>query len=106
MKYYTWKLKWDVNIETGGVEGTDPTGLINNDTVYAQPQFATGDLQDPSTLTYVYLLQGEINPEELTDWSVTEITADEMLAAAQELEPEAVLESGLIKFPARESDTP
>jgi len=106
MKYYTWKLKWDVNPETGGSEGTDPTGLINNDSVYAQPQFATGDLQDPSTLIYVYLLQGEINPAELTDWSVTEITANEMLAAAQELEPEAVLESGLIKFPARESDTP
>jgi hypothetical protein len=105
MKYYTWKLKWDVNPETGGLEGTDPTGLINNDVVYAQPQFATGDLQDPSTLIYVYLLQGEINPEELTDWSVTEITANEMLAAAQELEPEAVLENGLIKYPVRESDT-
>jgi hypothetical protein len=105
MKYYTWKLKWDVNPETGGLEGTDPTGLINNDSVYAQPQFATGNLQDPSTLTYVYLLQGEINLEELTDWSVTEITANEMLAAAQELEPEAVLESGLIKFPEREPNT-
>jgi len=106
MKYYTWKLKWDVNSETGGLEGTDPTRLINNDSVYADIQFSTGDLRNPNTVTYACLLRGEINPEELTDWSVTETTAAAMLAAAKEIEPEAVLENGRVKFPVIESDTP
>ena len=103
MKYYTWKLKWDVNPETGGLEGTDPTGLINNDAVYAQPQFATGDLQDPSTLIYVYLLQGEIDPAELTDWSVTETTAAAMLEAAQEKVAEVTMVNGVLVFPLQET---
>ena len=106
MKYYTWKLKWELNSATGNLEGTDPTTIINNESVRAEPQFATGDLQDSNTLTYVYLLKGEIDPEQLTDWSVTEITANEMLTAAQTFEPEATLENGFIKFPVRESNTP
>jgi hypothetical protein len=93
MKYYTWKLKW----ENG--EGTDPTSTVNNEDVRIEPHFATGDLQDPTTLIYCYLLKGSINPAELTDWSVTETTAEAMLAAAQEINAEATLENGLIKFP-------
>jgi hypothetical protein len=92
MKYYTWKLKW----ENG--EGTDPTFTVNNDEVRIEPQFATGDLQDPETLVYCYLLKGSINPSALTDWSVTETTAEAMLAAAQELDAGATLEDGFIKF--------
>jgi hypothetical protein len=92
MKYYTWKLKW----ENG--EGTDPTFTVNNDEVRIEPQFATGDLQDPETLVYCYLLKGSINPSSLTDWSVTETTAEAMLAAAQELDAGATLEDGFIKF--------
>jgi hypothetical protein len=105
MKYYTWKLKWDVNPNTGGLEGTNPTSLINSESVYVDIQFSTGNLQDPNTVTYACLLRGEINPEELTDWSVTETTAAAMLAAAKEIEPEAVLENGRIKFPIIESGT-
>lgn len=93
MKYYTWKLKW----ENG--EGTDPTSTVNNDEVRIEPSFATGDLQDPTTLVYCYLLKGTINPASLTAWSVTETTAEAMLAAAQAIAPEATLEDGFIKFP-------
>ena len=96
MKYYTWKLKW----ENG--EGTDPTFTVNNDDVRIEPVFATGDMQDPSTLIYCYLLKGTINPSALTDWFVTETTAEAMLAAAQEIDADATLEDGFIKFPAIE----
>jgi hypothetical protein len=99
MKYYTWKLKWEVNPTTGGLEGTDPTFTVNNEDVRIEPQFATGDFQDPATLIYCYLTKGSINPSALTDWSVTETTAEAMLAAAQELDAEAILEDGFIKFP-------
>ena len=100
MKYYTWKLKW----ENG--EGTDPTSTVNTDTVRIEPHFPTGDLQDPTTLIYCYLLKGSINPAALTDWSVTETTAEAMLAAAQELDADATLEDGFIKFPVVETIAP
>ena len=103
MKYYTWKLKWEVNPLTGGQEGTDPTFTVNNDDVRIEPHFATGDLQDPATLIYCYLLKGSINPSALTDWFVTETTAEAMLAAAQELNADATLEDGFIKFPLVET---
>ena len=98
MKYYTWKLKW----KNG--EGTDPTFTVNNnDDVRIEPLFATGDLQDPDTLIYCYLLKGSINITQLSEWSVTETTAETMLAAAQELDADAILEDGFIKFPAIET---
>ncbi len=92
MKYYTWKLKW----ENG--EGTDQTFTVNNDDVRIEPVFATGDVQDPSTLIYCYLLRGELNMSQLTVWSVTETTLENMLAAAQVLDSDAVVEGELIKF--------
>lgn len=96
MKYYTWKLKW----ENG--EGTDPTSTVNNDDVRIEPQFEAGDLHDPDTLIYCYLLKGSIDPSALTDWSVTETTAEAMLAAAQVIDAGATLEDGFIKFPVVE----
>lgn len=92
MKYYTWKLKW----ENG--EGTDPTFTVNNDDVRIEPVFATGDMQDPSTLIYCYLLKGELDTNQLTMWSVTETTLENMLAAAQVLDSGAAVEGELIKF--------
>jgi len=96
MKYYAWKLKW------ANGEGTDPTSTVNNDNVRIEPHFATGDMQDPDTLIYCYLLKGSINPSELTDWYVTETTVESMLAAAQKLDAGATLKDGFIKFPAIE----
>jgi len=100
MKYYTWKLKWEVNPVTGSLEGTDPTSTVNNLNVRVEPAFATGDLDEPHTLIYAYLIKGSINPANLTDWSVKETTVEAMLAAAQALNPDAVLENEVIKFPA------
>ena len=96
MRYFTWKLDWSSG------EGTDPTSTVNNDEVRIEPAFPTGDLQDPATLIYCYLLKGSINPSALTDWSVTETTKETMLAAAQVLDAEAILEDVFIKFPAIE----
>ena len=93
MRYFTWKLDWSSG------EGTDPTSTVNNDEVRIEPAFATGNLQDPATLIYCYLLKGSINPSALTDWSVAETTAAAVFAAAQEVSPETVLEDGFIKFP-------
>jgi hypothetical protein len=98
VKYYTWKLKWEVNPATGREEGTDPTYSVNNDDVRIEPAFATGAVHDAETLIYCYLIKGSINPSALTDWSVTETTAEAMLAAAQVIDPDAILEDGLIKF--------
>jgi hypothetical protein len=92
MKYYTWKLKW----ENG--EGTDPTFTVNNDDVRIEPHFATGDMQNPDTLVYCYLLRGELDMSQLTAWSVTETTLENMLAAAQVLDSGAVVEGELVKF--------
>lgn len=92
MKYYTWKLKW----ENG--EGTDPTFTVNNDDVRIEPQFATGDAQDPGTLVYCYLLRGELDLSQLAMWSVTETTLEDMLAAARVIDPGAVIEGEFIKF--------
>lgn len=93
MKYYTWKLKW----ENG--EGTDPTFTVNNDDVRIEPVFATGDMQDPSTLIYSYLLRGELDTSQLTTWSVTETTLENMLAAALVLNSNVTVEDEMIKFP-------
>lgn len=93
MKYYTWKLKW----ENG--EGTDPTFTVNNDDVRIEPHFATGDMQDPDTLVYCYLLRGELDLSQLTMWSVAETTLEDMLAAGLALDSNATVEDGMIRFP-------
>lgn len=92
MKYYTWKLKW----ENG--EGTDPTFTVNNDDVRIEPHFATGDMQDPDTLVYCYLLKGELDLSQLTAWSVSETTVEAMFNAAQLLDPDATVDGEFIKF--------
>ena len=93
MKYLTWKLDWSSG------EGTDPTSIVNNDEVRIEPQFATGDLQDPNTLIYSYLIIGDIDIASLNQWSVQETTADAMFASAIALNPDATLVNGMIKFP-------
>jgi hypothetical protein len=93
MRYFTWKFDWSSG------KGTDPTFTLNNDEVRIEPAFSTGDVQDPATLTYCYLLKGSINLAELTNWSVTETTIEDMLASALGLNPDATLVDGVIKFP-------
>lgn len=92
MKYVTWKVAWSNEI------GLDPTS-INSDDIRFEPQFATGDLQDSETLVYAYLTKGDIDLNELSQWSVAEITLDNMLNEAKKMKPDCVSENGFIKFP-------
>ena len=92
MKYYTWKLDWSNGI------GIDPTATVNSDSIRIEPQFATGNLEDPNTLIYSVLSKGDLDLSELTNWSVEETTVDAMLEAAQKINPEATLDNGIVKF--------
>lgn len=92
MRYFTWKLDWSSG------EGTDPTSTVNSSVTRFAPQFATGDVQNPETLTYVYLI-GDLPTDSLSQWQVTETTAEAMLAAALLVNPGATLVNGLIEFP-------
>lgn len=93
MRYFTWKLDW-----SNGA-GFDPTATVNSDTVRIEPQFATGNLEDPNTLIYSVLSKGDLNLAELTNWSVEETTVDAMFDAAKKINPEATLDNGVVKFP-------
>ena len=99
MKYYTWKLKWGVNPVTGSAEGTDPTYTVNNDTVRVEPQFSIPGSAREDDLYYAICLKGSLTPSALTDWDVQEITADQILDAAQNLNPDATMVDGIVVFP-------
>lgn len=99
MKYYRWKLKWSVNPVTGGEEGTDPTFTVNNDSVRVDPLFSVPAENRSNEWYYVYGTKGALDLEELTDWSVEEITAEDMLNAAKSLDEAATLVDGYIIFP-------
>lgn len=93
MKYYTWKLNWDTQ------EGIGPTEKINANNVRLEPHFTVGEPSNPNSITYGYLVEGSIDLDELTEWSVAEVTVDEMLIAAKTLKNESYIENGFIIFP-------
>ncbi len=94
MKYYRWKLKW----EDG--EGIDFTRFVNNDSTRVEPDFSVGDLLDPTTWIYGYLVSGTINLALLTEWSAEEVTSIEILDAAKSLNENVVLGTdGRVEFP-------
>ena len=93
MRYFTWKLDWSSGA------GFDPTANVNSDVVRIEPQFATGNLEDPNTLIYSVLFKGDLNLAELTNWSIEETTVETMFEAAKIIDSEAILVDGLVKFP-------
>ena len=93
MRYFTWKLDW-----SGGV-GTDPTSIINSETVRLEPAFADGLITDPSSVIYGYWLRGEFDLAQLATWHFAETTLEAMLAAAQVIDPSTIAVNGLISFP-------
>ena len=99
MRYFTWKLDWSKG------EGTDPTSTVNSSVTSFEPQFATGGLHNPETLTYVYLI-GDLPTVSLAQWQVTETTVEAMLAAALLVNPRATLVNGLIEFPVPNYEVP
>lgn len=98
MRYFTWKLDWSSGV------GTDPTSTTNSSVIRFEPVFATGNVQDPTTLIYAYLLEGDVTTSSLTQWQVMETTAEAMFEAALLVNPGATLVNGLIEFP--EPDLP
>jgi hypothetical protein len=103
MKYYTWKLKWEVNPATGSAEGTDPTNTVNNDTVRVEPQFNISGSTREDDLYYAICLRGSLTPSALTDWDVKEITSAKMLEAAQSLDADVTMVDGFPVWPPREN---
>jgi hypothetical protein len=103
MKYYTWKLKWEVNPATGAEEGTDPTYTVNNESVRVEPQFyvPTGDRY--TEVYYAICIKGSLTPSELTDWDVKETTAAKMLEAAQTVNADVTMVGGLLVWPQLEN---
>jgi len=102
MKYYTWKLKWELNPATGAEEGTDPTFTVNNDDVLVEPQFYISNQVRKNELYYAICSKGSLTPSALTDWSVTEVTAAAVLAAAQTLDADVTMVDGFLVWPTLE----
>ena len=104
MKYYTWKLKWEVNPATGSEEGTDPTHTVNNDVVRVEPVFSTPAATRNDELYYAVCIRGSLTPASLTDWDVKEITSAKMLEAAQTLDADVTMVDGFLVWPPRETE--
>ena len=103
MKYYTWKLKWEVNPATGSEEGTDPTFFVNNDDVRVESQFNISGSTKEDDVYYAICLKGSLTPSALTDWDVKETTAAKMLEAAQTLNADVTMVDGFLVWPLREN---
>lgn len=93
MKYVTWMLYWEPDAHYGS--GPEPVILERGGS--AEGAFYSGaDVHDP-IVGYVY---GDVSLDGLDEWNVTEITSEQALALAQELDPEASInDEGRIVFP-------
>ena len=103
MKYYTWKLKWAIDPETGSEEGTSPAGIVNNSSTRIDPQFTISGANKEDDLYYAICNKGVVIPSELTDWSVEEINSDEFLDAAKVIDPNVTMADGFLVFPLEEN---
>jgi hypothetical protein len=91
MRYATWKLHWQPDERYG----SGPEPVIAERGGNAGGAFFTGDVHDP-IVGYVY---SEVSLDDLDDWHVAEITAEEALALAQALDAEASMDAeGRIVF--------
>lgn len=93
MKYYTFNLDW-----TNPDEGTDPSTVINVDSVRFEPSFQVGEA--PNATYYAYLISGDIDVNELTQWNVAETTLEDTFIAAQSINPDAFLVDGKVYYPS------
>ena len=81
MRYATWQLFWQPNEHYG----SGPESVIVERGGSAEGAFYTGDLHDP-IVGYVH---GDVLLDDLGQWNVVEITGEQALALAQEINPEA-----------------
>jgi hypothetical protein len=93
MKYYTFQLDW-----TDSKEGTDPSTIVNVNGVRLEPTFSVGE--EPNATHYAYLISGQLELEELTQWKLTEVTFEDTLTAALTINSDAYSIDGKIHFPA------
>ena len=99
MKYYTWKMKWEVNPDTGTEEGLEPTSFSDENAVSFVVSFRDKDVLDKTSTAYG-VSTTSIDVSEWADYLMTEITAVQALAAAQAVDEEATMDDdGLIIFP-------
>ena len=103
MKYYTWKLKWEINPATNNEEGTDPTYTVNNENVRVEPQFYVPTGNRFTEVYYAICSKGSLTPSALTDWDVKEITSAKMLEAAQTLNADVTMVGGFLVWPQLEN---
>lgn len=92
MKYFSWKLDWSSG------EGIDPVSLINNENTRVEPIFATGNLNDSNTLIYAKLVHGEIDISGLEKWEISEVSSEQILEIAKNIDEGASMEDGEIIF--------
>lgn len=93
MRYYTWKLKWLESI------GTDPTFVLNNESVRIEPMFCIPGESKEEDLYYAVCLNGSININDLVEWNVQETTEEDVLIKARQLNIDAEMVSGRVQFP-------
>lgn len=92
MRYVTWTLCWQPDEHYG----LGPEPLIAERGGNAEGVFFTGGVHDP-VVGYVH---GDVSLADLDDWNVVEITGEESLTLAQNVDGEASMDAeGRIVFP-------
>jgi hypothetical protein len=86
MRYATWKLTW----VDGYGYGPEQTAADNGGRLEAS-SFASPDVMTGTILGY---LTGDVDLDLLSDWAVTELTAEEALVFAQTVSPDAFFTEG------------
>lgn len=92
MRYATWTLYWQPDERYG----SGPESMIAERGGSAEGAFLMGDVHD----TFVGYVHGDVSLADLDDWNVVEITGEEALTLAQQLNAEASMDAeGRIVFP-------
>lgn len=92
MRYATWTLYWQPDERYG----SGPESVIAERGGSAEGVLLTGDVHDP-IVGYVH---GDVSLANLDDWNVVEITGEEALTLAQNIDGEASMDAeGRIVFP-------
>jgi hypothetical protein len=94
MRFYKYKLKWTED----GVEGIDPTYLINSEPgVYISPLLRDNELYEQGTFIYAASNSDvDIDLSKYADWELTEIESEEIaelsLSFGWEENPDATID--------------